>query len=118
MTYGAGGITQADTLSTVLRLKQETGLVPTVHLTCVGANREEVDDFTRRYWDAGVNHIVPLHDDFSTGTTDYTSRPGGYTYASDLVADLHLIADFDISVAACPEIHPAASSPEARLRTH
>lgn len=44
VTYGAGGTTQAGTLSTVLRLKRETDLIPAAHLTCVGATREDVDD--------------------------------------------------------------------------
>lgn len=115
VTYGAGGTTQAGTLSTVLRLRRETGLVPAAHLTCVGATRAEVDDLARRYRDAGVNHIVALRGDPPTGAADYTPRPEGYAHASDLVAGLRRIADFDISVAAYPETHPAASSPGADL---
>lgn len=112
VTYGAGGTTQAGTLSTVLRLKRETDLIPAAHLTCVGANREDVDDLARCYQDAGVNHIVALRGDPPAG---YSPRPGGYAYASDLVAGLRRIADFDISVAAYPETHPTASSPDADL---
>ena len=40
---------------------------------------------------------------------------GGYAYAADMVAGLKRVADFEISVAAYPEIHPAAASPEADL---
>lgn len=115
VTYGAGGTTQAGTLSTVLRLKRETDLVPAAHLTCVGATREYVDDLARCYRDAGVNHIVALRGDPPAGTADYSPRPGAYAYASDLVASLRRIADFDISVAAYPETHPTASSPDADL---
>ncbi|MCH4091933.1 methylenetetrahydrofolate reductase [NAD(P)H] [Acetobacter sp.] len=115
VTYGAGGTTQAGTLSTVLRLKRETDLTPAAHLTCVGATRDEVDDLARRYRDAGVNHIVALRGDPPAGAADYSPLPGGYAYASDLVAGLRRIADFDICVAAYPETHPTASSPEADL---
>nr|WP_294917453.1 methylenetetrahydrofolate reductase [NAD(P)H] [uncultured Neokomagataea sp.] len=115
VTYGAGGATQAGTLSTVLRLKRETDLIPAAHLTCVGATRKDVDDLARCYRDAGMNHIVALRGDPLAGTADYNSQPGGYVYASDLVAGLRRIADFDISVAAYPETHPAASSPDADL---
>lgn len=115
VTYGAGGTTQVGTFSTVLRLKRKTDLVPAAHLTCVGATCEEVDDLARRYRDAGVNHIVALRGDPPTGAADYTPRPEGYAHASDLVAGLRRIANFDISVAAYPETHPAASSPEADL---
>ena len=41
----------------------------------------------------------------------YTPHPGGYPYAADLVAGLKKVADFEISVAAYPETHPAARSP-------
>ncbi|WP_225199152.1 methylenetetrahydrofolate reductase [NAD(P)H] [Gluconobacter oxydans] len=114
VTYGAGGTMQAQTQETVLRLKQETTLVPAAHLTCIGATREEINDIARTYWQAGVRHLVALRGDAPAGT-DYTPYPGGYAYASDLVAGLRHIADFEISVAAYPETHPTALSPQADL---
>jgi len=114
VTYGAGGSTQARTHATVARLVRETSLTPAAHLTCVGATREEVDAVARQYWEAGVRHIVALRGDPPPGTA-YTPHPGGYAYASDLVAGLRRIAPFEISVAAYPETHPAAVSPEADL---
>ncbi|ONG52340.1 methylenetetrahydrofolate reductase [NAD(P)H] [Pseudoroseomonas deserti] len=114
VTYGAGGTTQERTHATVARLARETDLVPAAHLTCVGATREAIDDVARGYWEAGVRHIVALRGDAAPGT-DYAPHPGGYAYASDLVAGLKRIGDFEISVAAYPEVHPGASSPEADL---
>ncbi|WP_228123822.1 methylenetetrahydrofolate reductase [NAD(P)H] [Gluconobacter sphaericus] len=114
VTYGAGGTMQARTQETVLRLKQETTLAPAAHLTCIGATREEIDDIARTYWQAGVRHLVALRGDAPAGT-DYTQHHGGYAYASDLVAGLRRIADFEISVAAYPETHPTALSPQADL---
>jgi methylenetetrahydrofolate reductase (NADPH) len=114
VTYGAGGSTHARTHATVSRLASETDLVPAAHLTCVGATREEVDKVARGYWAAGVRHIVALRGDPPPGTT-YEPHPGGYCHASDLVAGLRRIADFEISVAAYPEIHPTARSPEDDL---
>jgi methylenetetrahydrofolate reductase (NADPH) len=114
VTYGAGGSTHARTHATVSRLASETGLVPAAHLTCVGATREEVDAVARDYWAAGVRHIVALRGDPPAGAA-YEPHPGGYRYANDLVAGLRRVADFEISVAAYPEVHPAASSPEADL---
>lgn len=115
VTYGAGGSTRNSTQATVLRLQQETDLVPAAHLTCVGASREEIDDIAAQYWEAGIRHIVALRGDPPAGGTGYTPHPEGYAYASDLVAGLRRIADFEISVAAYPEGHPAALSPEADL---
>lgn len=114
VTYGAGGSTQERTHATVLRIIQETSLTPAAHLTCVGATREAVDDVARRYWDAGVKHIVALRGDAPSGEA-YAPHPGGYAFAADLVAGLRRVADFEITVAAYPETHPQAVSPEADL---
>ncbi|HTQ71104.1 MAG TPA: methylenetetrahydrofolate reductase [NAD(P)H] [Acidocella sp.] len=114
VTYGAGGSTQERTHSTVLRIVRETALTPAAHLTCVGATKESVDEVARRYWEAGVKHIVALRGDAPNGEA-YTPHPGGYDFAADLVAGLKKVADFEISVAAYPETHPQASSPEADL---
>ncbi len=114
VTYGAGGSTQARTHATVSRIVAETSLTPAAHLTCVGASRGEVDDVARQYWDAGVRHIVALRGDPPPGES-YVPHPQGYAYASDLVSGLKRIADFEISVAAYPETHPGAVSPEQDL---
>jgi methylenetetrahydrofolate reductase (NADPH) len=114
VTYGAGGSTQARTHATVARLVRETTLTPAAHLTCVGASRDDVDEVARRYWEVGVRHVVALRGD-APGGGAYVPHPDGYAYAADLVAGLRRIADFEVSVAAYPETHPAAASPEADL---
>ena len=105
VTYGAGGSTRQRTHDTVRRILQETGLTPAAHLTCVGATRDEVDEVISDYWKAGVRHIVALRGDPPEGQSKYAPHPGGYAYASDLVAGIRRIGDFDISVAAYPEGH-------------
>ncbi len=114
VTYGAGGSTQERTHATITRLRDQTSLVPAAHLTCVGASRAEVDAVARRYWDAGVRHIVALRGD-PPGSAPYQPHPQGYDFAADLVAGLKRIADFEISVAAYPETHPQAASPQADI---
>ncbi len=114
VTYGAGGTTQERTHATVSRIVAETTLTPAAHLTCIGASAGEVDDVARQYWDAGVRHIVALRGDSPPGE-QYVPHPQGYAYASDLVAGLKRIADFEISVAAYPETHPGAVSAEHDL---
>lgn len=115
VTYGAGGSTRERTHATVYRIRHETGLEPAAHLTCVGATAGEIDDIARRYWDAGVRNIVALRGDAAEGSDRYRPHPGGYAYASDLVAGLKNVADFEISVAAYPETHPEAAGAEADL---
>ena len=115
VTYGADGSTRERTHAAVERIVSETDLTAAPHLTCVGASRGEIDDIARDYWDMGVRHLVALRGDPPDGTAGYTPHPDGYAYASDLVAGLKKIADFDISVAAYPEVHPEAATPLADL---
>jgi methylenetetrahydrofolate reductase (NADPH) len=115
VTYGAGGSTRERTFDTVERILKDTDLTPAAHLTCVGDSRGEVDDAARRYWDAGVRHVVALRGDPPEGADSFTAPKGGYAYASDLVAGLKRLADFEISVAAYPEGHPEATSIESDL---
>ena len=78
-------------------------------------SREEIDEVARQYWRAGIRHVVALRGDPPEDTDRYAPHAGGYAYASDLVAGLKRVADFEISVAAFPEVHPQAASAEADL---
>lgn len=115
VTYGAGGTTRERTHATVRRIRQETSLDPAAHLTCVGADKAEIDAIADDYWAAGVRHIVALRGDPPQGATQYVPHPGGYAYAVDLVAGLRARHPFEISVAAYPETHPEALSADADL---
>ncbi|WP_374598931.1 methylenetetrahydrofolate reductase [Sphingosinicella sp.] len=110
VTYGAGGSTRERTHATVSRLVRETTLTPAAHLTCVDASRGEIDDVARAYWDAGVRHIVALRGDPPRAGERFVPHPDGYENAAALVAGLRRVADFEISVAAYPEMHPEAAS--------
>jgi len=113
VTYGADGSTRERTHNVVTRILRETRLTPAPHLTCVGAPRGEILDIARAYWDAGVRHIVALRGDAPAGQAAYVPHPEGFAYAVDLVKGLRSVGDFDISVAAYPEVHPEA--PDARF---
>jgi methylenetetrahydrofolate reductase (NADPH) len=116
VTYGAGGTTRERTHATVARIIRETDLVPAAHLTCVGASRGEIDEIADQYWETGVRRIVALRGDPppADGGT-FVPHPQGHSCAADLVAGLKARHDFDISVAAYPEVHPDALSPQADL---
>jgi methylenetetrahydrofolate reductase (NADPH) len=115
VTYGAGGSTRERTHQTVTRILRETALTPAAHLTCVAASRGEVDDVARRYWDAGIRHIVALRGDPPEGGRRFEPHADGYASAAELVAGLKRVADFEVSVAAYPEIHPEAVSSQADI---
>ena len=108
VTYGADGSTRERTHNVVTRILRETPLTPAPHLTCVGAARGEILDVARAYWDAGVRHVVALRGDPPAGQAGYVPHPDGFAYAVDLVKGLRSVGDFDISVAAYPEVHPEA----------
>jgi len=113
VTYGADGSTRERTHAAVARIAAETALTPAPHLTCIGASRGEIDDIAREYWDMGVRHLVALRGDAPKDSDGYEPKSDGYAYAADLVDGLRRIADFDISVAAYPEVHPEA--PDAQF---
>jgi methylenetetrahydrofolate reductase (NADPH) len=110
VTYGADGSTRERTHTAVARIISETKLTPAPHLTCIDASRGEIDEIAQEYWNMGVRHLVALRGDAPKGAAGYVPHADGYAYASDLVAGLRKVADFDISVAAYPEVHPEARS--------
>ena len=112
VTYGAGGSTRERTHEQVVRIQNEAGIPAAAHLTCVNATRAEVDEVARHYWAEGIRHIVALRGDPPDGASGYVPHPGGYENAADLIAGLKKVADFEISVAAYPEVHP--DSPDAQ----
>jgi methylenetetrahydrofolate reductase (NADPH) len=115
VTYGADGSTRERTHRVVRRIEEETKLTGAPHLTCIGATREEIIEIARSYWAGGIRHIVALRGDPLQGSGPYQPHPGGFAYAADLVAALKRVADFEISVAAYPEVHPQAPSAEFDL---
>ncbi len=115
VTYGADGSTRERTHDVVRSIVSRTELTAAPHLTCIGASRGEIDDIARSYWDQGIRHLVALRGDPPQEAKDYVPRSDGYGYAADLVAGLKKVGDFDISVAAYPEVHPEAASPLADL---
>jgi methylenetetrahydrofolate reductase (NADPH) len=117
VTYGADGSTRSRTHDCVLRILRETNLTVAPHLTCVAAPRAEVLRIAQDYWQQGVRHLVALRGDAPAANvaTDgrYRPQPGDFAFASDLVAGLSGVGNFNISVAAFPEGHPESGSVEA-----
>lgn len=115
VTYGAGGSTRERTHATVARIIAEAHLPAAAHLTCVDASKAEIREVAEQYWEAGVRHIVALRGDAGEPGAPFAPHPDGYANAAELVAGLKEIADFEISVAAYPEMHPDATCPQADI---
>ncbi|EFA8790331.1 methylenetetrahydrofolate reductase [Escherichia coli O83] len=109
VTYGANSGERDRTHSIIKGIKDRTGLEAAPHLTCIDATPDELRIIARDYSNNGIRHIVALRGDLPPGS----GKPE--MYASDLVTLLKEVADFDISVAAYPEVHPEAKSAQADL---
>lgn len=106
VTYGAGGTSQERTLGLVSDLAS-AGVAVAGHITCAGADREQIDGVLQIYKNAGVRRIVALRGDSPDGIgAPYKPHANGYAYASDLVAGAKAVADFDVAVGCYPETHP------------
>jgi methylenetetrahydrofolate reductase (NADPH) len=112
VTYGAGGSTREGTFETVAALRS-AGLDAAPHLS-IGADPEPVIvELLERYRDIGVRRIVALRGDVPSGL-------GRSLRSANAEALVRLIRKhfgdlFRIEVAAYPEVHPDATSPEADL---
>ena len=115
ITYGAGGSTRNRTEKVIERIHSGLPVAPAAHLTCVGASRDEVNNLAKKWWEAGIQHIVALRGDPPTGSSGYAPHPNGYENAAALITGLRQIANFEISVAGYPEKHPDSPSLSADL---
>ena len=115
VTYGAGGTTQEGTLQTVQAILAE-GVDAAPHFSCIGATRESIREKLAQFKAAGIRRIVALRGDLPSGYGG--AALGQFRYASDLVSFIREETGqhFRIEVAAYPEMHPQARSPEADLQ--
>jgi methylenetetrahydrofolate reductase (NADPH) len=107
-TFGAGGTTQDATLQTVLDIQKNDGVLAAPHLSCIGANKENLISLLNQYQTAGISRLVALRGDIPSGMRDI----GDFNYANELVEFIKTHYDdfFHIEVAAYPEKHPQAKS--------
>ncbi|MES2584450.1 MAG: methylenetetrahydrofolate reductase [NAD(P)H] [Pseudomonadota bacterium] len=113
VTFGAGGSTQEGTFNAVSEILAE-GVSAASHFSCIGATRDTVRAQLATLKAMGVKRLVALRGDLPSGY----GAGGEFHYASELVAFIRAETgdDFFIEVAAYPEIHPQARSPESDLK--
>jgi methylenetetrahydrofolate reductase (NADPH) len=113
VTYGAGGSTQDGTVQTVQAILSE-GVDAAPHFSCIGATRDSVRAQLAQFRHMGIRRLVALRGDLPSGYGSF----GEFRHASDLVAFIRAETGdhFHIEVAAYPEMHPQARSPEADLQ--
>lgn len=113
VTFGAGGSTQKGTLDTVVEIQNE-GHEAAPHLSCVGSSRESIRAILAEFKSHGIRRLVALRGDLPSGF----GSAGEFRYASELVEFIRAETGdwFNIAVAAYPEMHPQAKSPQDDLR--
>jgi methylenetetrahydrofolate reductase (NADPH) len=113
VTFGAGGSTQRGTFDTVLEIRQE-GHDAAPHLSCLGSSRESLRNILAEYRSHDIRRIVALRGDLPSGygAMDFTSSE--FRHANELVEFIRAETGdwFHIEVAAYPEMHPQAKSPQ------
>lgn len=112
VTFGAGGSTQDGTLQAVTEIMGE-GCSAAPHLSCIGQSRDSIRERLAAYTAAGIRRIVALRGDLPSGY----GVGGEFRYASDLVGFIREETGdrFHLEVAAYPETHPQAKSPDADI---
>lgn len=114
VTFGAGGSTQDRTFETVLEIQSEGYTEAAPHLSCIGSTSEKIRSLLQKYLDNGISHLVALRGDLPSGM----AQPGEFRHAAELVEFIRREFGnvFHIEVAAYPEYHPQAKSPQDDLQ--
>ena len=112
VTFGAGGSTQQGTLDTVLDIMAD-GHLAAPHLSCIGATRPSIRVLLQQFQAHGIRRLVALRGDLPSGY----GGAGELRYANELVEFIRAETGdwFHIEVAAYPEMHPQARSPQDDL---
>ena len=113
VTFGAGGTTRDRTFETVIDIQKESGIEVAPHLSCISSTRGNIRDILHAYRKEGITHMVALRGDIPSGVVE----AGEFRYANELVSFIREETGdhFHIEVAAYPEYHPQATSPDRDL---
>ena len=118
VTFGAGGSTQQGTLETVLEIRRE-GFDAAPHLSCIGGSRDSLRAILQEYKANGIRRVVALRGDLPSGYGAAGFSSGDFRYANELVEFIRAETGdwFHIEVAAYPEMHPQARSPQDDMQS-
>jgi len=118
VTYGAGGTEAHTTLDTVLKLLYAHEPAVVHHLTCVKHTYREIRQQVAGMSRVGVRNIMALRGDPPAGEPDFEFGDDQPKYAYQLIELIREQSDdwFALGVAAFPESHPMAPSPEEDSR--
>lgn len=113
VTFGAGGsAVDNKTVEIAKKIKNNYGVEPVVHLTCLQYSKEEISQILKELTEAGIENILALRGDVNPNVP----MKYDFKYANELVEFIKSQGDFHISGGCYPEIHPEA--PDAITDIH
>ena len=104
ITYGAGGTTRTHTADLVSWVRRQTATTPMAHLTCQGHTRADINSILVDYRAENIENILALGGDPPVNGAPPVQSD--YRYSLELVEEVRAFGDFDVGVAAHPEMHP------------
>lgn len=106
VTYGAGGGTSDYTVKISKDIKENYGVTPIAHLTCISSTKNDVKEIVQSLADNGIENILALRGDIPEGFEGSLE----YKHASELVCDIKAQGDFCVGGACYPEGHPESKT--------
>lgn len=107
VTYGAAGTTSGFTTEIANSVK-ENGITPLAHLTCLTSTRDKIHTVVNELKENGIENILALRGDIPKDFVFPDKQY--YTYASQLIEEIHILGDFCVGGACYPEIHPESEN--------
>ncbi len=114
ITYGAGGSSRDRTVEVASHVN-DMGLEAIAHLTCVGADPDQINHMLDTLQNKGIKNVLALRGDIPQGM-DKEKAFVHYKHASDLIIDVKKRGDFVIGSAAYPEGHCEADTMDDDLK--
>ena len=113
VTFGAGGSSNNNkTIALAKKIKENYGIEPVVHLTCLCYDKNEIDEFAKQLEAEGLTNILALRGDRNPNVPAKTD----FAHASDLISYLKSKYNFCIAGACYPEVHPESANRVEEMR--
>ncbi len=102
VTFGAGGsIADNKTVEIAKKIKDNYGIEPLVHITCLQYDKKEISEILKQLEAAGIENVLALRGDINP---DFPMKHD-FKYANELVEYVKSKGDFSISGGCYPETH-------------
>ncbi|MCF2141067.1 MAG: methylenetetrahydrofolate reductase [NAD(P)H] [Candidatus Lokiarchaeota archaeon] len=116
VTYGAGGSTRDRTIEIAGLIKENFGIEPLAHLTCISSTKDQIHRIVQDLENHNIQNVLALRGDLPTDPNFVFPTPLHFEFASDLIQFLKSEGKFCIGAAFYPEGHIEAPNQETDFR--